>query len=232
MAYCVHCGTELVGAFCAGCGRPATESGQPAVAGRATPATATPTNASPAVPAPTEPALATNGRLCTSCRQWVPGAGRCSTCGDFGIVPHDEAVMMTRAAAQYVHTLDRSARGGAIRSRLNDGEIFGKLAMLALIVVAALVVMGSLASGPRGIVALLLLSFVATVPASIAHSKDRDWFVWFCYGWLLFPLAVGHALMLEHDPDEKPGDRQLRALIGGAAALFISLGVGWAVASI
>ena len=45
---------------------------------------------------------------------------------------------------------------------------------------------------------LLILLFLAFLPAAIAAKKGYPALVWWIYGLLLFPIAFVHALLIEH----------------------------------
>ena len=59
--------------------------------------------------------------------------------------------------------------------------------------------------------ALFLSVFLGIIPAAIAQSKGRNFFLWWLYGWALFIIALVHAILLK--PDQKYADQ--RALGGG-----------------
>lgn len=230
--YCVDCGTRLEGAFCGHCGR---DVGDPAPAPRAvdasTPtgsglgASETPADRSTGEVEPPEyffAAPATDGRRCLRCGGWVAGAATCAGCGGQPDVSDDVGRTAVQAGAQHVHALDMAARSSPLRG--GDAMLpKGALIVLALIgVVVAL-------NGVAGFVLVVAVALLAVVPASIADGRGGHWLSWYVYGILILPVAVGHALMLP-SADERPGagsgDRQLRALVGAAAALFITFGVG------
>lgn len=47
----------------------------------------------------------------------------------------------------------------------------------------------------------VLLLFFAMVPAAIAHSKGRSFFLWWLYGMAFFIVALPHALLIKVDQD-------------------------------
>ena len=112
-----------------------------------------------------------------------------------------------------------------MRASLSGDDMAAKAGLTALAVVGVIVAVGSVA----GCVFVAAVAVLALVPASIAQARGRSSLPWYVYGVLVFPLAVGHALMVPtfaDGPGVSSGDRQLKALIGGAVALFISFGVG------
>jgi len=44
--------------------------------------------------------------------------------------------------------------------------------------------------------AFLFGFFLGLIPANIAHATGRSFLAWWFYGWMLFPVALIHALTL------------------------------------
>lgn len=229
MGFCIDCGTSLAGAFCGQCGRRANDDAP--VAGRVDRSA----RIGAAVRADTGQGLggaasyaylATDGRRCVPCAAWIAGAGRCPSCGGLGAEADDDVGRAAAdAAASHVRAVDRSVRGGSVRAALSGDDMAAKVVLTVLALIGVAIAVNSVA----GFVFVAAVAVLAVVPTSIAQSRGRQPLPWYVYGALLFPLAVGHALMLPtlvDGPGATAGDRQLRALVGGAAALFIALGVG------
>jgi energy-coupling factor transporter transmembrane protein EcfT len=53
------------------------------------------------------------------------------------------------------------------------------------------------------IIAIAIILIIASIPAFIAKSKGRNFFLWFIYGLVLFLFAIVHSLLL------KPTEQQL-----------------------
>lgn len=228
MRFCIDCGARLLGAFCGRCGRPASDevrsadldAGSGGLDGSAA------RGEEDADRSVFYPPVVTDGRRCFACATWVAGAGRCASCGGLGDeVDDDVGFAAARAAATHVGAVDRASRGGPVRGFLSADEAAVKLVLVVLALLGVAVAVSSLA----GFVFVLAVAVLALVPASVARGRGRQPLAWYVYGVLIFPLAVGHALMLPTLAEgayDAAGDRQLRALVGGAAALFIALAVG------
>ena len=52
------------------------------------------------------------------------------------------------------------------------------------------------------LIALGISALVGLIPAAIAHSKRRNFFVWWLYGFLLFIVAIIHVLALRPLEDD------------------------------
>jgi hypothetical protein len=50
---------------------------------------------------------------------------------------------------------------------------------------------------PRHLELLVFLALLGLVPASIARSKGRSFFLWWVYGAALFIVALPHALIMK-----------------------------------
>lgn len=50
------------------------------------------------------------------------------------------------------------------------------------------------------LIGLVVAAFLGLIPANIAKSKGRGFGLWWFYGWMLFIVALVHALLLEPDP--------------------------------
>jgi RNA polymerase subunit RPABC4/transcription elongation factor Spt4 len=46
---------------------------------------------------------------------------------------------------------------------------------------------------------LVIAVVIGLIPATIAHSKGRDFFAWWLYGAALFIVALPHVLLMESD---------------------------------
>jgi hypothetical protein len=46
---------------------------------------------------------------------------------------------------------------------------------------------------------LLIAVFLGLIPAAIANSKGRNFFLWWFYGWALFIVALPHSLIISSD---------------------------------
>lgn len=166
-----------------------------------------------------------DGRRCLACGGWVAGAGRCPACGDVADVPDDVGRAAVQAGAKHVYALDRASRGRGVRGFLSADDMRLKTILIALALLGVAVAV----SGVAGFVFVAAVALLAVVPASIADDRGGHRPAWYLYGVLLFPVAVAHALMLPpsgNQPAAGSGDRQLRALMGGAAALFITICLG------
>ena len=53
-------------------------------------------------------------------------------------------------------------------------------------------------------------SVLGLVPAVLAYRKGRGFVTWWFYGWLLFPIALVHALLLSEDERAVAARRHLR----------------------
>lgn len=233
--YCLDCGTPLQGAYCGQCGRPRRGPSTPRAVGAATAAQSGPVVAdmpdarlsgAAGTALVTVPPATGDGRRCLVCGGWVPGAGRCPACGEMADVTDDVGRAAAQAGAKHVHAVDRGSRGSRGRALLADEAMLLKAILIPLALVGVVVAL----SGVAGFVLVAAVALLAVVPASIADGRGGDRLSWYLYGVLLFPVAVGHALMiptLGEKPGAASGDRQLRALVGGAAALFITLCVGF-----
>lgn len=49
------------------------------------------------------------------------------------------------------------------------------------------------------VITLVAAALLGLIPANIAHSKGRSFGLWWFYGWMLFIVALVHALLLEAD---------------------------------
>ena len=45
----------------------------------------------------------------------------------------------------------------------------------------------------------LIAAGIGVIPASIAASKGRSFFAWWCYGALLFIVALPHSLLIKQE---------------------------------
>jgi hypothetical protein len=235
LRYCVDCGAALAGAFCGQCGRQA--DGVPprhGVVDASAPAAADP--AGETVLRVGEGVVfqrsmswaesSADGRLCVPCRSWVAGAGPCLVCGAMQQVDDEFGRNAATGGLRHVNALDRASRGSPVRAFLSADDILLK-AVLAVLALIGLVVA---VRGIAGVVLVGSVALLAVVPASIAEGRGGRRLAWYTYGVLIFPVAVAHALMLptpEAPLGDSSGDRQLRAVVGGAAALFITLAVAW-----
>ena len=65
-------------------------------------------------------------------------------------------------------------------------EIFENIPFIGYLIVYLICVIG--------------LPLLAIIPALVARSKGHEWFWWWLYGFLLFPVAVIHSLFLKPKP--------------------------------
>lgn len=56
------------------------------------------------------------------------------------------------------------------------------------------------------ILVIWLAAMIALIPANIAQNKGKNIFIWWLYGFLLFPIALIHALLLT--PSQNAIDQQ------------------------
>ena len=59
------------------------------------------------------------------------------------------------------------------------------------------VAMSDEAFGSFVLTVIFLLFFLALIPAVIAAKKGRSFFLWYCYGYVLWIIALVHAIMSE-----------------------------------
>ncbi|MGB2982317.1 MAG: hypothetical protein WBC63_00465 [Candidatus Bipolaricaulia bacterium] len=45
----------------------------------------------------------------------------------------------------------------------------------------------------------LIAAVIGLIPAAIAASKGRSFFAWWCYGALLFIIALPHSILIKSD---------------------------------
>lgn len=55
--------------------------------------------------------------------------------------------------------------------------------------------------GTYWVFALIVAALLALIPANIAKSKGRSFGLWWLYGWMLFIIALIHALSLPYNQD-------------------------------
>ena len=48
---------------------------------------------------------------------------------------------------------------------------------------------------------IIAWTLLGLIPAAIAQSKGRDFFLWWLYGFLIFIVALPHALLLSADAE-------------------------------
>jgi hypothetical protein len=47
------------------------------------------------------------------------------------------------------------------------------------------------------VIRLVIALFLGLIPAYIADSKGRNFFLWWLYGWMLFLVALIHSLVMK-----------------------------------
>lgn len=62
---------------------------------------------------------------------------------------------------------------------------------------------------------LIIAVFIGLIPAAIAHSKGRNFFLWWLYGAALFIVALIHAIVLKSPQDLR---REIAATRGSSDA--------------
>lgn len=80
------------------------------------------------------------------------------------------------------------------------------ISLIAFFLFVSIGVFGELIKDSDLLVTGVIASFLSIIPGGIAHNKGRHVVTWSIYGYLLFPIALIHSLLLnsnEHAPDKK-----------------------------